>query len=121
MSDHLERDVIIYLYANGAMVYREARAVEWKGPLDAEKNPVEGALPVYSVDTTEEAEELQTMLCRLSRADNETMILPFSQKVEDLEHVTTMLDRTYQAMKEGKRKMELWGPFVEYKQIVGVL
>jgi len=110
--NYLERNVIIYLYQNGAMVFKRKKDKSTK---------FEGALPVFSVDTVEEAEEMQTALCRLSRADNETYILPFSGQLDDLYKAQEMMHNFYDARKRGLPGEVAWNAFENYKKATGVL
>lgn len=107
----LSRIVKIVLFANGAMDYT-------LGP-----NLPKGSLPVFSVDTIEEAEGLQVSLCRLSREDGRTYYLPFPQTSDEgnLRHVTQMLTEFYDLQKQGIRGASLWEPMTAYKNKFGLL
>lgn len=109
MAD-LTRNVILYLYANGALTF---------APKSDRRKP-QGALPVYSVDTVEEARKLQIMLCSLSKQDNETYFLPFSEKVEDIPKVSEMLHLVYVNWKNGVTGQSLVAPFIRYKKELGL-
>lgn len=107
---NLKRKVYLYVSANGAFQIAPDKANQHK-LFD------EGYLPVGSVDTVEEAEQLQTMLCRLSREDNETYFLPFpAGRHEVLPDVGNMLEETYKLMLRDAKGAALVAPFVTYKK-----
>lgn len=106
IAKYLKRPVKVYLYANGALVFG--------------KSCPKGALPVFSVDTAADAESIQVSLCSLSRADNETYILPFTGEIEHMNRVTTMLDAFYRNQKAGLKGEALWEPMAQYKRQLGL-
>jgi len=107
----LDRPVIIYIYKGGA--------IDFKHKHDNAKN-LDGALPIFSVDSEADAEQLQTSFCKLSRDDNKTMVLPFSGKYEHMEKVTDMLRACYALRKAGVTGAAFWEPFVAYRKECGL-
>lgn len=83
---HLSRRVILDVWANGAVTIRE-RGFE-----------SDGGLPVFSVDTLEEAEALRVRFCVLSRIDNSTYFLPrFKMNdIEELGRATVMFSAEHE-------------------------
>lgn len=112
-QQHLSRKVLLYVYANGAIVFRD-----WDNP-DVPK----GALPVFSVDTQEEAEILQVSLCRISRADNKTYHIPWPEYPDVLaatEAVTKLLHDFYRLKQAGAKGALLARPIQAYKDTLGL-
>lgn len=107
----MTRKVKIWLYANGAF------EIDGPGRFPASS----GALPVFSVDTQEEAERLQVMLCRNSHEGNGTYHLPFSGDIKDMAAVTKMIEETHRRLARGDKGSSLVEPFTAYKQATGVL
>lgn len=64
-----------------------------------------GALPVYSVDTAEEAEQIRVRHCRLARDGSELYQLnEFSGAVDDLFAVRDMFRATHKANQRARRQ-----------------
>jgi hypothetical protein len=110
---HLDRQVIIHLFQGGAVVARD------KDDKSKEtKKKIDGSLPVFSVDTMEEANQLITLLCKRGY-DNESMLLPFSGEYEHMIKVSEMMEEVYTLKKRGYTGEELFAPFVRYKKETG--
>lgn len=105
---HLSRRVLIHVCKDGTFTYRIPPAPVFNGL----------ALPVYSVDTEDEAQALQVRLCRLQRTQHPQMrkgepwytlstlgddqdpalCRPDGLELADLEIITELLDEHYQAL-----------------------
>jgi hypothetical protein len=112
--NHLDRPVILHFFQGGALVPRE-KTDKSKETL----KKIDGSLPVFSVDTMEDAERLMTMLCKLGY-DNETRILPFSGDPTHMIKVSEMLESVYTLLKRGYTGAELVEPFIRYKRETGL-
>ena len=111
LSDDLSRPIMFHCCRDRTLTYRK------KG--EAVFNVV--ALPVFSVDTIEEAEELQVMVCQRAYGSHPLMpnepwykihislgefIYLADLDLDDLENVTDKLREGYQMIKENKDRNE---------------
>lgn len=112
---HLDRAVILHLWPSGKIVARD-KADKRKET----KKAIQGSLPVFSVDSMEDANGLLAMMCKLSREDNETYFLPFTGEVDDMAKVSAMMEEVYTIRRAGGGK-EAWAPFNRYREAAGLL
>jgi hypothetical protein len=62
------------------------------------------ALPMYGVDTIQEAQSLQVLMCAVSRRDNETYYIPgFGGEVDDIFTTGERFADAHQAMIERRK------------------
>lgn len=113
MALNLNRPVLLDLAANGALTFRTIASGQ--GPGDS--------LPVASVNTVEEARQLQVLLCGLSRQDNQTYLLPFPENPEyqDLRAASIYIETMYNILRdEGNpnRKQLLSDTMQHYKTVI---
>ncbi len=115
MTDKTNKDLIeaytrrfmIHVCKDGTVTYRDKSI--------SEKVFNGRALPVFSVDTAEEAERIQVRFCKLQYGHHPQMpgkpwykVFPFSGELEDLNRVRNLFAEFYKAMKErdAKRQQE---------------
>lgn len=99
LRDAYKRRYMIHVCKDGTVTYRDAVA--------REKVFNGRALPVFSVDTVEEAKAIQTRFCKLQYGSHPLMpgkpwykVFPFSGELEDLDRVRNMFAEFYKGMKE---------------------
>jgi hypothetical protein len=99
LRDAYGRRYMIHVCKDGTVTYRDTVAKEkvFNGR----------ALPVFSVDTIEDAKSIQVRFCRLQYVNHPLMpgkpwykLNEFSGKLEDLDRVRNMFAEFYKAMKE---------------------
>lgn len=93
------RRFMIHVCKDGTVTYRDTAIHE--------KVFNARALPVFSVDTAEEAERIQVRFCTLQYGSHPLMpgkpwykVFPFSGELEDLDWVRNMFAEFYKGMKE---------------------
>lgn len=62
------------------------------------------ALPIYSVDTVEEAERLLVLTCKRSYPPESRYFLPFSGKEGDLERAGDYLERVHRWLASDRKR-----------------
>jgi hypothetical protein len=103
----ISRAVVLYCCKDGTISYEPRNA------MGAVAKPFNGvALPVYSVESVEEAKMLQTLCCSLSPVPDKRLpggqrytitmpnMKPFSRNVDDLKKVQDILHQMYRRMKK---------------------
>lgn len=113
MTDKTNKDLIeaydrrfmIHVCKDGTVTYRD-KSID-------EKVFNGRALPVFSVDTAEEAEQIQIRFCKLQYESHPLIpgkpwykVFPFSGELEDLDRVRNMFAEFYKAMKERNAKRQ---------------
>lgn len=117
-AEHLARPIGVYLSRNGILRYAR------KGEVPAAI--AETSLLVFSVDTEEEAKELQVMLCKQTYDIPPLWKLPFPDEsdegkaYENLTKVTDMLKRLHYNRTRGFTGEQLVTPFINYKKELGL-
>jgi len=88
MHDDLGRKFRLDVFANGVVMIRN------------QGSPLDGALPVFSTDTHEQAESLRTQHCKLARDGSGIYRLNEPPAdVDDLDRVSTLFRTSYATMK----------------------
>lgn len=99
LRDAYKRRYMIHVCKDGTVTYRDTVAKEkvFNGR----------ALPVFSVDTVEEAKAIQTRFCKLQYGSHPLMpgkpwykVWPFSGELEDLDRVRAMFAKFHAEQKE---------------------
>lgn len=90
-ANHLSRPILIDLFMSGHLAYR------WKG---SGGNP--GSLPVFSVDTAEQAQAMQARFC-LKQYDGGYVWTDFDGEYESIGKVTKALQAMWEHMEAVKR------------------
>lgn len=102
-----KRRYMIHVCADGTVTYRDT--------VTKEKVFNGVALPVFSVDTVEEAKVIQTRFCKLQYGSHPLTpgkpwykVFPFSGELEDLDRVRNMFTEFYEEMKfrDAKRQQD---------------
>lgn len=99
IRDAYKRRYMIHVCKDGTVTYRDT---------STRKKVFNGrALPVFSVDTAEEARRIQTRFCRLQYGSHPLMpgkpwytLNEFSGEIEDLDRVRNMFAQFYRETKE---------------------
>lgn len=103
LRDAYKRRYMIHVCKDGTVTYRDT--------VTKEKVFNGRALPVFSVDTVEEAKRIQVRFCKLQYGNHPLMpgrswykVFPFSGELEDLDRVRNMFAEFYKGMKERDAK-----------------
>lgn len=103
LHEAYNRRFMIHVCKDGTVTYRDKSI--------GEKVFNGRALPVFSVDTAEEAERIQVRFCKLQYGHHPLMpsrpwykLFPFSGELEDLDRVRNMFAEFYKGMKERDAK-----------------
>ena len=83
IANNYSRPVKLDCSADGVVAIREAGSIP------------DGFLPLFSTDTSEEAQALRTRHCRKERDSNLYRLNDFGGELEDLENATETLRMTY--------------------------
>ena len=103
LRDAYKRRYMIHVCKDGTVTYRDT--------VTHEKVFNGRALPVFSVDTVEDAERIQIRFCKLQYGHHPLMlgkpwykVFPFSGELEDLDRVRAMFAEFYRDMMERDAK-----------------
>lgn len=113
-ANRLSRSWILWLGANGALVAAEKGDTR---PKD------QGALPIGSVGTEEDAEKFQAMFCKLAY-DNETYLLPWpttddeDERYQALVAAGNLVADWWQLNVDGVTGPACWEPFLKYRRTI---
>jgi hypothetical protein len=93
LTDRLTRPILIHCCKDGTITYRTRREKIFNGV----------ALPVFSVDTIEQAEALQVRFCRLQKVNHPLMpgkgwftLNHFKSSIEDLDRISEMFQEWWE-------------------------
>jgi hypothetical protein len=105
LLDAYDRRFMIHVCKDGTVTYRDKSI--------GEKVFNGRALPVFSVDTAEEAEQIRVRFCKLQYGDHPLMpgkpwykVFPFSGELEDLDRVRNLFAEFYKEHKAREAKRQ---------------